>query len=320
MIAVSVLLVGAVPKAAPPRVVPWIDKRPVKAPAHVPLAARCQARDIRAHLFLQGATGSLVGGVSLVNAGVRPCSLVGWPTVTFAGPAASGEKWRVKRLAASPSPPEAISDPPGSLRALLPGKTAATAIFWSNWCGPGSTPAGSPGAFPTKLILGLPGGATIGIPLAHAPRCDQPDDPSTVSVGPFTPAPRFLPASSRLPLRAVVVGRRPVRVKPGLRAFRARRGQRLRYDVAVTNTGARPFRFASTSCPTYIEQVSDAPAQAYVLNCRPVDTIASHATVVFGMRVDVPARARAGENSLTWELAPRTYEPPFASAALRVAP
>lgn len=306
--------------AAPPRVVPWLNEHPVKAPAHVPLAAPCKARDLRAHLSLQGATGSLVGGVRLVNAGARTCSLVGWPTVSFAGAAASRERWRVKRLAASPSPPDAIADPLGSLRALRPGKAAATAIFWSNWCGPGSTPAGSPGAPPAKMSLGLVGGTTIEIPLAHAPRCDQPSVPSTVSVGPFTPAPRYLPASSRLPLKAVVVGRRAISVKPGLRALPVRRGEQFRYEVAVTNTGSKPFRFASTSCPTYLEQLDDAPAQAYVLNCRPAGAIAAHGAVLFAMQIDIPAKARAGNNSLTWELAPRTYEPPFSSAALWVAP
>ena len=318
--AVALLLLAAAAAAAPARVVPWLDERPARASAHVPLAAPCKARDLRAHLFLQGATGSLVGGVSLVNAGVQPCSLVGWPTVSFTGSAASRARWRVKRLAASPSPPEAIADPPGSLRALRPGKAAATAIFWSNWCGPGSTPTGSPGSPPTAMDVGLPGGTTIAIPLAHAPRCDQPSTLSTVSVGPFTPTPRYLPASSRLALKAVVVGRPTVSVKPGLRAFPARRGGRFRYEVAVTNTGTRPFRFASTSCPTYIEQLEDAPAQAYVLNCRPVGAIAPHASVVFAMQIDVPAKTRAGNNSLTWDLAPRTYEPPFTSAALWVAP
>jgi hypothetical protein len=320
LLAGVLLPVCAAASAAPPRVVPWLNERPPKASAHPPLAAPCRARNLRAHLFLQGATGSLVGGVNLVNTGSRPCSLLGWPTVSLAGSATAGEQWRVKRLAASPSPVEAIADPPGSLQALRPGKAAGTAIVWSNWCGPGSTPAGSPGVPPTKLLLGLMSGTTIAIPLTHAPRCDQPNDPSTVSVGPFTPTPRYLPASSRLPLKAVVFGRRTVQVKPGLHAFRARRGRWFRYDVAVTNTGPRPFRFASTSCPSYVEQVADARAQVYVLNCRTTGAISPHTTVVFAMQIDVPAKARGGNTSLTWELAPRTYEPPFTSAALWIVP
>lgn len=86
-----VVLVGCGPAtAAPPRVIPWLDARPVKASASPSLAASCQARDLVAHLFLQGATGSLVGGVRLMNVGSSPCSLVGWPTLRFAGSAALG--------------------------------------------------------------------------------------------------------------------------------------------------------------------------------------------------------------------------------------
>src|SRR5439155_24468948 len=63
--AFALTLAGAA--AAP--AVPWLDQRPVKAVAHPPLAPPCRARDLHAHLFLQGATGPLVGGVDLTNAG-----------------------------------------------------------------------------------------------------------------------------------------------------------------------------------------------------------------------------------------------------------
>jgi hypothetical protein len=105
-------------------------------------------------------------------------------------------------------------------------------------------------------------------------------------------------------------------VKPGLRAFRARRGRLLRYRVAVTNTSGTTFRLAGTSCPIYIEQLTGLPAQAYVLNCRPVGAIAPRGRVLFEMRLRVPAHAPLGARGLTWELAPRTYLAPFASAAV----
>jgi hypothetical protein len=60
--------------------------------------------------------------------------------------------------------------------------------------------------------------------------------------------------------------------------------------------------------------------QAYVLNCRPVERIASGATALFAMEVRVPAAARLGIGSLTWELAPKTYAAPFAPVALWVVP
>jgi len=290
----------------------------VVAAAHPPLAPPCRAGQLRAQLFLQGATGSLVGGVELTNAGSVPCALLGWPRLSFTGAAVASTRWRVKRLARSPEPPDVLADPPGSLRALAPGKTASVALFWSNWCGPGSQPAGGPGQPPDGLRLGLRSGTTLVVPLTQAPRCDAPQDPSTLSVAPFTPTARRLPASSRLPLKVAIVGPRPVKIKPGLRAFRARRGELLHFRVALTNTGNRPFRFARTSCPIYIEQMLPAPAQPYVLNCRPVAPIAPHRSVLFEMQIPIPANARLGNNSLTWELAPKTHEAPFAPAAVWV--
>ena len=55
-----------------------------------------------------------------------------------------------------------------------------------------------------------------------------------------------------------------------------------------------------------------------MLNCRPVTEIAPHRSVLFQMQISIPANTRLGNNSLTWELAPKTYDAPFAPAALWV--
>src|SRR6266576_7188819 len=68
-VALVLLLSAGVASAGSSPVVPWLDVRPAKAPANPPLAPPCWASDLHAHLFLQGATGSLVGGVELLNAG-----------------------------------------------------------------------------------------------------------------------------------------------------------------------------------------------------------------------------------------------------------
>src|SRR6266542_601106 len=303
--------------AVAPPVIPWLDQRPHRASAHPPLAPSCLAGRLRAHLFLQGATGSLVGGVELTNAGRASCSLLGWPQLSFTGAAAS-TRWQIKRLARSPQPREVIADPPGSLRALAPGKTASVSLFWSNWCEAGNLGGGNLSTPPKGLRIGFASRTSLVVPLAHAPRCDAPQAPSILSVAPFTPAARTLGPSSRLPLRVTIVGPRPVRVKPGLRAFRVRRGELLHYRVALTNTGRTPFRFARTSCPIYIEQMLPAAAQPYVLNCRPITEIAPQRSVLFQMQIPIPASTRLGNNSLTWELAPKTYEAPFAPATLWV--
>jgi hypothetical protein len=311
-------LTAAAASAAAPPVIPWLDQHPPKASTHPPLAAPCRADQLHAHLFLQGATGSLVGGVDLTNAGSSPCSLRGWPRVSFTGAAAATTRSRIKRIARLPVPPDVIADPRGSMRALGPGKSAHVSLVWSNWCGPGSQPAGGSGTPPAGIRIGFASGTSLVVPVAHAPRCDAPEDPSTLSVRPFTPTWRALPRSSRLPLAVAIVGRRPVSVKPGLRAFRIHRGELLRFTVAVTNTGRMPFHFARSSCPVYIEQLLPERPFAYLLNCRPVGSIEPHQTVLFEMQLPIAAGARLGNTGLTWELAPKTYAAPFASAAVRV--
>jgi hypothetical protein len=292
----------------------------VKASAHPPLAPVCRAANLHAQLFLQGATGSFVGGVSLRNAGPSACALLGWPELSLTGAAARATRWRVKRVARSPQPLDALADPVGSLRALAPGKSASVALYWSNWCGPGSEPTGRSGTPPAAIALGLASGTTVLVPVGRAPRCDAPQYPSTLSAAPFTPTMRHLPKSSRLSLHAAIVGSRPVQVKPGLRAFRVHRGELLRYRVALTNSGQRAFHFAPSSCPVYIEELTPAAPQVYVLNCRLAATIAPRTTVLFAMQIRIPAATRLGVTSLTWELAPRTYQAPFAPAALWVVP
>jgi hypothetical protein len=280
--------------------VPWLDLRPARAPANPPLARPCRPRDLHARLFLQGETGSLVGGVSVVNASHRACALVGRPQIALRG--APAARLRIRPMA-WPAPrccsPDVLADPPGSLRALQPGKQADAYVFWSNWCRPP----------PARLEVRLPTGGSIDLPLRRAPRCDQPRQPSLLRVSRFEPAVRQLPRSSRLPLRAVI-----------LRPPQPRRGRVLRYRVALLNTGATPFRFAATSCPVYIEQLASSPPQAYVLNCRGVAAVPPHGRAVFAMELRVAQDARVGPSDLSWELAPRTFDAPLADAAVRVEP
>ena len=321
MLAIAVVAAFAVAGGARAarRVIPWLDQRPMRASAHPQLAPACAAGALRAHLFLQGATGSLVGGVNLFNAGSRPCSLLGWPVVSLTGASALATPLQVRHTRRSAVPPDLLADPPGSLRALRSGRSASISLWWSNWCG--SAPvAGSPVMPPAGLKLSFASGTSLVMPLAQAPRCDAPTLPSSLSVGPFVPATRRLPASSRLPLRAAIIGPRPVLVKPHLRAFRVHRGELLHYQIALTNTARRPFRFTGSSCPLYIEEVVPAPEQVYVLNCRPAKTITAGTTLVFEMQLHIRRNAPLGNTGLSWELAPKTSQPPFATAAVWVEP
>jgi len=279
------------------------------------MAPACRAANLHAPLFLQGATGSLVGGVTLTNRG-RACALLGWPRAAFAGSAAQATKWQVRRVASSFEPPNPLADPPGSLRALSRGKSARVALVWSNWCGPGSEAAGSSRERPTALVLSLASKTRLRLPLTRAPRCDSPTTPSKLTVEPFRPFVPQLPPSSQLQLRLAVVRPGSTTTNRGLVLLRARGGTLLRYRVSLTNTSERPFRFAA--CPAYVEQLSDAPPRAYVLNCRPAGTIAPRATRLFAIALPISSKARLGSSELTFQLAPRTFNAPIAQAAVLV--
>jgi hypothetical protein len=151
--------------------------------------------------------------------------------------------------------------------------------------------------------------------LREAPRCDAPQAPSLLAVTPFVRLGRYLPESSRLPLRASIVGvpRRDSKRNPP--ALRARRGAFLHFSVALTNVSRRRFRFKS--CPVYVEQLSRG-VELYVLNCRPMGVLRPRARAIFVMALRVPKNTRLGPTGLFWELAPRTYLPPTAVARVAV--
>jgi hypothetical protein len=296
-------------------VVPWIGTKPARGPAHPPLAAPCRASQLRASLFLQGATGSFGGAAQFTNAGLHACSLVGRPRLSFSG---ATSRWQVGTLPPGLEPPPSpLADPIGSLRALAPGKAASVTLWWSNWCGAGFQATGNPGRLPSALLLGLPGGTAVLLKPTQAPRCDQPARPSLISAGRFLPGLRHLPDSSRLPLLATIVGRMPIRVKGNVHAFVAHRGSVLDYTVVLTNTGSRPFRFRG-ACPAYVQDF--ATQEAYVLNCRPAGTMLPNASVRFAMRLRVPVRQRLGYNAVGWTLAPFTYDAPETAAPVEVVP
>jgi hypothetical protein len=179
-------LVASPSSASNSRVIPWIPERP-RAAAEPRLAAPCEARTLRASLFLQGATGSLVGGAVVRNVGRTPCSLLGRPRARLVGTRALETAWRVVP-ARSPSPDlSAIYDPPSSLRALAPGRAAWVPLRWSNWCPPGTSET-STGPPPDALVLVLPqrrGNLRLvsAKPRAATPRTRPPRSPSHHSRG-----------------------------------------------------------------------------------------------------------------------------------------
>jgi hypothetical protein len=80
-----------------------VDSGAAESGCRARLAAPCEARTLRASLFLQVATGSLVGSAVVRNMGRTPCSLLGRPRARLVGTRALETAWRVVP-ARSPSP------------------------------------------------------------------------------------------------------------------------------------------------------------------------------------------------------------------------
>ncbi|HLY87133.1 MAG TPA: DUF4232 domain-containing protein [Gaiellaceae bacterium] len=291
---------------------PWLPTRPQLGPANPPLAPACTASQLRASLGLQGATGNLAGGISIVNDSSRPCALVGRPQLSFAG---ATSKWRQARWA-DPSPFDPLTPAPGSLRALAPGKWATVSLFWSSWCGRGSTAAGDPGEPPKALLLRAPGGGTLRFaqnrigggrrPLSAPPCFGAQSKLAATRFTPFVPQGR---PRSELPLSVqLLLGSPGSVVHPG---------RWLAYTVVLRNRSGRVFRFGRT-CPAYVEGFGGRSDVAYVLNCHAVGPIAPHRTARLAMRIRVPVRLQAGTDALGWNLAPHSWNAPQALATVNV--
>jgi hypothetical protein len=200
--------------------------------------------------------------------------------------------------------PDALP-PPFSVRALPQGRTASVQIWWSNWCAAGNRGGGNLSPPPSAVELTLPAGGAVRLKVAHAPRCDAPRYPSTVSVGAFAPVESQPKQSTRLPLRIAF----------DQALYRVAAGKVLRYRVIVHNTSGKPFRF--TRCPLYFESLGDAH-EIHVLNCAPVGTLVSGASATFAMELRVPRTLRRGRNGLFWEIGLGTYLPPSSGARATV--
>ena len=282
--------------------IPWLPTRPPTI-VEPPIASPCRAADLHAELRVQGAIGSLIGGVFVRNVGRAPCSLSGRPSARFEGGSAAETALRLIPAAADPLDTSLIYDRASSLHALGRGRLGFVPVLWSNWCPPDviQTSIGRP---PARLVLVLPAGGELSTPVDRAPRCDAPQAPSTLAIKPFARDGRQPPPSSLLHLKAEIVGKSPNLKAP---SFRARLGGLLRYQVTLTNVSRRRFRFRN--CPIYLQDL-DGRSQRYVLNCRAVGLLRPEETARFNMVLRVPRTARPGRRGLFWLLGPQTYLPP----------
>jgi hypothetical protein len=137
-------------------VVPWLPAAPPQAdPIVVSLAPPCDADQLRGRLRVQGAGGTLVGGIAVRNTGEDACSLTGRASARLVGGTAPKTRWRVLAMKAQPWNTGPIVASLASVRAIEPGHQAWVALFWSNWC-PARTRLTTSGEPPKALLLGLP--------------------------------------------------------------------------------------------------------------------------------------------------------------------
>lgn len=138
-------------------------------------APSCSAGSLTGSAALQGATGSLLGGLEVTNIGRRACLLPDRPVVRLLW---GGRILTVRRV------PLSVQATP--LRLLKPGATAFARLQWRNWCG--ETPWGDALFRPRLLVSLAPGRGTLRVELrepVRAPRCELPLVPSTLAVGRF---------------------------------------------------------------------------------------------------------------------------------------
>ena len=133
------------------------------------VATPCQAPQLAATAYLQGATGALLGGIVFSNRGALPCSLSGRPRVRLVD--GRGRDLGV-HLVSLRSPVRTVTLP---RRGRAGG--AYLRLAWRNFCG-------RPAAVLARVLL-PGGGGVVRVRLRDRPRCDAKSTRSTLGVAPF---------------------------------------------------------------------------------------------------------------------------------------
>jgi hypothetical protein len=133
----------------------------------------CRASYLRASLFLNGATGSLIGGVRVTNRTEKACSVAGLPRARLVG-AGKTHYATVFHIGGRGGLPGS-----GPASVLRSGWSATTYMQWWNWCRQ-TRP---------RIVLVLPRrGGTLRFRPHGTPRCDARGQRTTLVVTPFRKA------------------------------------------------------------------------------------------------------------------------------------
>jgi uncharacterized protein DUF4232 len=262
-----------------------------------PAPAPCASTDLAAvYGGGVGATGHIISSVLVANAGRTACSLQGTPGLSLMSPNGSAVVTRqVDSNPMDPAPAAPVVLQPGSALPQPHTQIPGEAMFFFEWydC-PERTVSVS------SLVLALPGGGGRLAVSAGQPgpgglsssRCDDASQGHVLYVGPFQPTVSTVPSPAP-PAQLVVAIHAPATVLAG---------QRLLYQVTLTNVSGAPFHF--DACPPYREAMDTVPAKRvlgmYELNCVPVGTVGSSGSVTFAMQLEIPADAPTGPQELSW--------------------
>jgi hypothetical protein len=292
------------PSHEPPgSIVPWIDTTPTPVPSPTPVpipsgTQTCAPSDLTASAGWQGATGQMVGWLTLTNVGHTPCVVNGSPRLIQlrAGDAILDAVSYKAGKDAGPGNSTGVAGPV----LLRPGDQAGAFLLWTNWC-PAMIPAVS------ALLVTLPsGGSPIvagpyppGPGYFGTPRCDQPMIGSTFTAYAFVPVPPPQPAYEP---QATAIS---LSVPPT-----ATTGGDLAFTVTITNRGTAPALLSP--CPTYTEDLIVAGAalkppapQQFLLNCAAIgNALAPGANVTLQMHYAVPVTIPPGPVELVWGMDP----------------
>ena len=179
-------LPSVTPTPPPPTQVPAFLPGSTTASPDTFASLVCHAANLSATYEWQGATGSLLGEISLTNRGPEPCTISGYLGVKLIGRDGAVLPVTDSTEPALPGQPSVAPQ----VVVLAPNVTgAATAqLQWREWCA-ATNPT------PVSLSLTLSDGSVLTAPFAggdssfQTPRCDAANLPSSLGVGPIAPKP-----------------------------------------------------------------------------------------------------------------------------------
>src|SRR6266851_913475 len=289
--------------------VPWISatpssmRRPTPSPTLIPAGTQpCQAADLRP---VFGGISALPGGqlaasILFGNRSATACVLQGVPAVQLFESAGHQIPLTTTVAQGMPSDPVLVQPGTADVQAHIPRAGIAYAeIDWQTHDGAGFPCAPIPQEG-TAVAMSLPGGGgslriAVSDPMSRWSTIAPCYGRLAVSAFQHWPAPEPSPPPDPLASLTIRIDA-PSSVTPG---------SVLHYTVSLQNSGSQPIVFPA-DCPVYGQWAADSTKafakDFYLLNCRPVGTVASGQSVRFAMQMAVPSATGPGQYTLTWQI------------------